>query len=463
MTQRRSLVGLRRRVAAGALAWTAVLLVPAMPHAQSSPSVTFTLDQRLEGSRNTRLTIPSEGNALQSVTRLGFDLETSTRVEQLRLSGAAAIRLGRSPGDRLDTVDDPQFRLSYVREGVDSGFSVAASVRRSQLEFLRLSDFLDEDGELDLPEDFEDLARTGRRTAYNLDAGLVLGREAAPLGLSLTLGVGGIDYSQGAQLADVRTLRAGVETRARFSPVLTGTLGYRREERREGSAPRERRVTDTVFAGLSYVVSPRTEVSGVLGWSRVDRTGTEIRREEGAIGSLDITTDTPSGPIGVSLSAENLEAGQRFQASLNRGLELRVGALSGSIGAVRQPGGDTDVIGRIAFSQPLRTGSVNVALARTAVGNEDPRIRTTLTTGMTYQINSVSSFGLRGDYARTSGALDINRVEQAGVTASYSHQLTRDWALTSGVGYRVRNEADLGRARSPEVFIGLGRSFVWPL
>lgn len=196
---------------------------------------------------------------------------------------------------------------------------------------------------------------------------------------------------------------------------------------------------------------------------RVERTGTNPSREEGLIGNFGMVTDTPLGPIGLQLGAEQIEAGQRLSGSISRTLETPTGALSGSVGAARQPGGDVNLIGTVGWSQPLPTGNINVALSRASVGNEDPRVRTTLSTGLTHQINSVSSIGLRADYARTDASALRGSLEQATVSATYSHQLTPDWALNSGVSYRQRREASGATARSPEVFLGMGRSFEWPL
>ncbi len=460
----RPLRGLSRRAVAGVLLCSAAVAAPVVANEPAQPRLAFTLDQRLEASGNTRLSIPSEGSTVQSVTRLGFALTSDTRVEQLRLTGSSAFRLGRTPDGRINEFDDPRLGLSYRREAGDSEFAVSATVRRSQLEFLRLTDFLDEDGNLDLPEDFEDLVRTGRRTSYDLDGRLLIGREAAPFGVTLTLGVGGIDYSSGAPLADIRTWRAGVQTRARLSPVMTATLGYQRQERREEAAPRNLRVTDAVSAGLSYDVSRRTQVSASLGWTRVDRTGTLTRRQEGLTGSFGLNTDTPLGPVGLTLSAQQIEAGERVSGSVNRTLALPGGGnLSGSVGIVQQAGGDPALIGRLGWSRPLPSGGINLSLARAAIGNDDPRIRTTLSSGLTHEINRVSSVRVNANFAQTTGSATRNQLEQADLSATYSHQLTPDWALTSGVGYRLRREGSLGRANSPEVFVGMGRSFDWPL
>ncbi|MGY6633833.1 MAG: hypothetical protein ACXIU8_08815 [Alkalilacustris sp.] len=453
------------RIVGGLLLCVAVVAPPAVANEPALPRLTFGIDQRLESARNRALTIPSEGTTTQSVTRLSFGLLTATPREQLNLSGTTAYRFGRTPEDgTLRIFDDPRVSVSYLREGGDSAFSISASARRSRQEFLGIEDFIDDDGFLDLPEDIDDLTRFGRRTSYNVASSLALGQEAAPFGVTFTLGAGAILYGGGAPQADIRTVSGEVSTRYRLSPVLTATLGVRRDERREDTAPRQKRVTDAITAGISYALSERTFVSATLGYSRVDRTGGGLdRRERGLVGGFDVTTDTPLGPVGLGLDSEVLETGQRVSGSLRRTLELPFGTLSGAVGATRQPGGDVSPIGSLSYAQPLPTGNFTVNLNRSAVGNADPRTRTTLSAGLTHDINSVSGVSLRADYAETSSTPTRPRLERSSITATYRHQLTADWALNSGVSYRQRREGALGSARSPEVFLGLGRQFDWPL
>lgn len=452
------------RALGGVALCAAVAAAPAVANEPSSPTLTFGIDQRFETARNRGLTIPSEGETTQSVTRLSFGLVSETTIQRLSLSGGGAYRIGRSPDDdSLRVFDTPQLSLSYLREGVDSSFSVTASARRARQEFLGIEDFIDDEGLLDLPEDFDDLTRFGQRTSYDIDARLALGEEAAPFGVTFTLGASAIDYSDGAPQEDIRILRGAVDTRFRLSPVLTTTLGVRREERREGSDPTEKRITDAATVGVIYDLSQLTSLSANLGYSRVDRTGTTVRREEGLVGGLDLSTDTPLGPVGLGLNTEVLETGQRVSGVVRRSLELPMGTLSGSLGAARQPAGDVGAIGTLSYAQPLRTGDLTLNLSRTPVGNEDPRTRTSLSLGVTHDINSVSGIALRADYSETTGTATRNRREDGAISATYRHQLTADWTLNSGVAYRIRREGALGSARSPEIFVGLGRSFIWPL
>lgn len=454
-----------RHLLAGALTCAAAVAAPVAANESANPRLTFGFDQRIETLGNAGLDIPSLGDTTQAVTRLSFGLTSETLSDSLSFTGGASFRLGDVPEGRIARFDDPRLDLSYRREGADSQFTIRGSFRRSRLDFLRsLLDFVDEDGELDLPEDFEDLTGRGQRTAYDLEAQLALGQSDAPFGVTLTLGAGGIDYSSAANRDDVRTIRGGIDTRYRLSPVMTATLGYSRSERREGSAPVERRDTDRVTSGLTYALSPRTDLRATLGYSRIDRSGTVSTREEGIEGSVDVDVETLDGTYGFGIDVRRIEAGVLASARLRRGLELRSGGLSGTLGATRLPGGTAALTGGLGWNYDTRDGGLTVNLARSVGGDEDdPRIRTTLSAGYTYDINSVSGFSLRADHARSSGTALTNRVEQSSLRATYTHQLTADWALNSGVGYRERTEQGVGRARSPELFLGIGRQYEWPL
>ncbi|MGY6410463.1 MAG: hypothetical protein ACXIUV_05485 [Alkalilacustris sp.] len=447
------------------MAGAAVLLAWPASGDLPTPRLTFGFDQRLESIGNAGLDVPSPGRTTQAVTGLSFGLFSETPRDTLSLTGGTAFRLGDRPQGTISDFDNSRLGLSYRREGGDSEFTVGGTVRRARLETLRsIEDFIDADGELVLPEDFEDLRGEGRRTDYNVTTQLALGQSAAPIGVIFSLGASGILYDDGAAEPDVRTERGGVETRFRFSPVLTGTLGASRERRREFAAVTERRVTDRVDVGVIYALSPRIDLRAGVGYSRVDRTGSETRREEGVVGSFDLGIAGPLGDLGLFVNTQQRETGQQVTGGVRRALELPGGALSGSLGATRLPSGDTSLITTLNLRQDLRDGPLTVNLSRQAVGEDDDlRIRTVASASYTHEINSVSSFGLRADAARSESSPRSNQVDQGSLGLTYNRALTADWSLTSGVAYRIRREENVGTARSPEVFIGLGRSFIFPL
>ena len=71
-------------------------------------------------------------------------------------------------------------------------------------------------------------------------------------------------------------------------------------------------------------------------------------------------------------------------------------------------------------------------------------------------MNELSSISLDLSYELRDAASE--RIEQVSFGAGYQHKLTADWALDTGVGYRIRNDGD-GHAESPTLFVSISRSF----
>ena len=453
------------RFAAAGTAALVMALMPAM--AQQNPGglrLTGGVEQRLEAGRNLGLAIPAEGSTLQSVTRLSLGLDSETRTERFSIGASSALRFGRGPGGRISGFDDPQLRFSYAREGARSGLDLGGSYRRSQVEFLRaLSDFADEDGVIVLPEDFEDLTGSGRRTERALRGRLELGRDM-PLGLVLNARHSGIGYSgvTNPDLFDTRRDELGATLRMQLSPVATATLGAGRNRYRAENAAQTRRITDRLDLGLAYDVSPVLRLDAGLGWRRIDsREFGVTTRREGATGRLGLVQTLPDGEISARFNADRDQTGTRQTLRVGRKLDRPDGEISGSIGLTRTPAGRTEAIGDLAWRRDLPAGSITAQLSRSVAitGADETRLRTLA--GLTYRhaINENSAVSLRFDYSQSSATATQNRLRRTDLNAVYSHQMTRDWALNLGANYRVRQEQGVGRSAAPSVFLTLGRQF----
>jgi hypothetical protein len=439
---------------------TGLVAAPFLP-ARPDTLLTFGLDQNFTYGRNENLEVPREGSSSLSSTRLSFGILTETAIDRFRVDGRTQYRLGNRPGESVSEFEEPFLSFSYNRDGADSGFDVRGSFRRSQEDFNRsLDDFLNEEGVLELPVGFEDFTGEGVRTDYNLSSRLVLGREAAPIGMTLELGIRGTDYSDGATDPDRETVFGSSAFRLRLSPVLDGRIRYGYSRFTEDTLPvQERRHTHSAQAGFVYSISPVTALDVGLGYTRIDSNIPEDR-QEGINARFDIGRELPDGEIGIGLNVDQTIDGQEGSLVLRRSLQLPDGSLSGRIGVSRlRESGDTALIGGVDWSRTLPTGRVSVGLNRSLVGDEDLRYRTTLFGTYAHNINEVSSLSLRIGYVHSTETEEANRIEQFNVGATYTHQLTPDWALNTGVTYRVRDEATVGRATSPAVFLGIGRQF----
>ena len=112
----------------------------------------------------------------------------------------------------------------------------------------------------------------------------------------------------------------------------------------------------------------------------------------------------------------------------------------------------------------LPSGSISFNFGRSASTNGlnqeilDTRIGVTYG----YVISSVSNLGLSLDWGKSEDTNPIggaSTIERTDLTASYSHDLTSDWSLTSGMTYRMKTETGKADANSTAVFVTLGRNF----
>lgn len=450
-----------------AAACAAVVTMTGAAAAQELRGVRMTLglQQGVEAGRNLALATPAEGTTLRSLTDLNLRFLSETRTQQLSFDTGTRLTLGdvRNGNDRIFT--DPQFRLSYRREGVDSLLTVGARFRTSRVRFLRtLDEFIDEDGVLVLPEDFTDLTGAGTRTDFGLNAGLEIGREAAPIGLTLRAALDGRSYANvtNPSLFDARTVNLGATMRLRLSPVASAFLTVDRGRTRNEDAVSTRRSSDRVSVGLTYDIDPATRMTGSLGLSRRDTTelGVRVNRSEGAVGQFALTREMPGGVVSGRFGVERVDAGQRMNLSASRSWERPLGAVAGELGLTRGPGGEVNAIGSLDWRRETPDGDVTVALRRsvgTTAANEE-RINTTLSLRYGHRFTEVSSVSLRLDHAIADATPSASGVQRTDVGISYAHQLTPDWALNTGVNYRTRR-SDGRRATSPSVRISLGRSF----
>lgn len=456
--------GWRRAAILGAGVAALAALGAAQAQELRGPRLTIDIDNRLETGRNLGLAIPSEGGATRASTGVELRLSSETPIQRFSLDTGLRYTVRRGADPDGSGFSDPRLRFSFQRDGVDSLFSLSANVRRSQVDFLRdLLDFVDEDGILVLPEDFNDLTGVGRRLDYSAEARLELGREAAPAGISLVAAASGIDYTDAAaNLNDTRRFRLGATGRLRLSPVATATLSLNHNRFRTDDLAATDRRTNSLSTGISYELDPITTLGAGIGYSRIETREFGIeRRSEGLTGDLSFGRTLPDGDLSARLGVSRVEAGQRVDVTVGRGFERPGARFSGSIGLTRGPGGDTDVIGALGWARELPNGTVSANLNRAVSVNADDeeRLTTTLRVGYTHAFSEISSVELRISYGFSDGGTAGDDLRRTDLGATYRHRLTRDWSLNGGITYRVRDESGVGRSNSPSVFLALGRQF----
>jgi hypothetical protein len=372
---------------------------------------TFGIEQRLELGRNLDLAVPASGQTTASVTRLSFGVVSQTGLDLLEFNASTALVVQRSD-DTSGTEAElgrPELTFRYTREVPNAIFMIAAQYRRDDV------DAFDED----LGED----DATGTRTDYGADFRIETGRTV-PVGFAFSAAYDRTQYGDTADpdLLDTDTVEVGVETLLRFSEVAIGHigLGYLRED--EAGPTGTLSETVTASAGMDYTL-PNGMATALLSLSRDDQDR------------------------------------DRATFEIGRALDLPAGAVTARLGITHASPGGTDLIGALQWSQDLPSGTFDVRLERSVDFDDDTNgsvLDTALTVSLTREVNAVSSMGL--DFSHEVSEAPLERIEQSELAAVYRYQLTDDWGLDSGVRYRVRRDAD-GRSESPDVFVGISRSF----
>lgn len=402
-------------------ALTATIALQGLPAAAQEGGLryVFSLSERLEASRNPGLSTPAGDDSLNAVTSLSFGLTSSTQTEELSLALDGGLRLSQTGSEAVDTgIDGPQLAFGYERSAANASFSASLDYSDARIETLRpLSDFLNEDGEVELPSNPDDLVGTGIRRATGASVRLDLG-TAAPLGVSLEAGFDRTDYADvsDADLVDSQSLSLGATARLRLSETLSGDVSLTQRIYEAEDAAATRRVTQGLDIGLAQEISPRLSLSAGIGASVAQTDGDAAEKSTTARVGLDLAL--PNGGLAFDISQDSAEIS--WQQDLPRG----------SIGAALSHRPDAD-----------GTGSTSVAALN-----------------YSQSLSAVSGLNLGLSYSDFSDPGE-NDVARADLTASYTHSLTEDWGLSVGANLSRRDEATEGAANSSTLFLSLSRSF----
>lgn len=423
MTRKRSRVGLG--MVSGAVLALA-LTVPGQAQ-EGGRRLSFGISERLEATRNPGLTSPSDGTRYRADTRVDMTLSSITRTQSLTFSADAALRAASGPGI-TDTYEltRPNVSASYERLGPGSSFTLSARLRSEDIAFLRpLEDFIDDDGVLVLPEDFQDLYGSGTRRTYGATTGLRFG-EDGPLGMGVRAGATVTDYvDAGPALFDHKRYWATLDTRARLAPGrdLTTTLRYSRSE------------SDDPTVATNDVIGADTR----LVFARRD------------------------GQVSIGGGIEDSINGTRASASAGWQRQLPDGSLGLTLGATRTISGSLALTGSANLSRTYAFGTVG-ANVRRSVGEDSSnaeRIATGATVNFSRSLTKTTGLSLGADLAQTTSTMTDLSVTNVSLRTSINHQLSPDWNMNLGYSHYWRNDenSSAGWVGSDVVFFGISRRF----
>lgn len=409
--------------------------------------MTFGVENRLEVVRNDDLLVPAGGTDVANVTVLSFGLTSETQIDRLTFGarGAAIIENTADAGTELD-FGRAALTLDYHREVPSAVLDISAELRNDDVA---------------TSDDLAEADETGTRTDYALSARLETGRTSA-VGFAFGLGYSQTDYQDVSDpdLFDTREASADAAVILHFSEVASGRIGLRYSETEEESPGTTVSESLTSYVGLDYAVSERLDLSAELGYAEIE---TEdfgvIERETGPDLRVAATYDLPVGTASAALRVtQDSDEGQRQTLEFGRDFETPVNTVSARLGITRADSTGTDLVGSLSWSHTLPDGALGLDIARSvSFDDDDEEVETsTLAISWLKNISEISSISLEMEYEQSDSATES--IEQVSFGAGYTHRLTEDWNLDTGVGYRVRDDAD-GRARSPSVFVALSREF----
>ena len=455
----------QRIVHAATASGLTLLILPAF--AQENPGVRMTagIEQKFEAGDNLALEDPEEGSTVLSTTTLSFGLVTETANQSLEVDGSVALRAGEIPSNSdIDTgLVEPRIAFKYMRESSNALLNFNGSYRESDISFSpAVTDFVDLNGVINLPPDFEDLEGSGTRRSYQFNTSLEVGRNA-PLGFVFDAGVSGITYDQqSANLNDTFRYNTGVRANLRFSPVTTGFASYNFDHFESDDASNEDRDTNAYEVGVSQQLSPRASFEAALGFTDINQSENGISSStSGATGRLSVSLAMPDGQLTGSFVASRDQDGPRQSLTVGRTFVLPAAQLALSVGATSEDGNDPSLIGSVNYTQELPTGSIRVGLNRnvTVDDDDDERITTTADMGYKYDINNISSLGVDFSLGIAEGTGNNDDTQRADLSASYNYDLTKDWTVSTGVAYKIRDEDNSSTSDSTSIFVTFKRDF----
>ncbi|MGM0661864.1 MAG: hypothetical protein ACQEUH_11895 [Pseudomonadota bacterium] len=444
------------------------------------PVLTFGISSTLSATDNYDLSPDNEESSELFDTRLSLGYRNRRANDTLSFDASGVLRAIEPPRG-ANTFDDRSARLGYQRQGVNSALSFGANYSLSSVDardpFDRDRFLLDED----LPEDEDPAFEEDPldETDLSLDRGdeQEIGAQFRfetglndPLGVVLTGRYRDRSFTDTTDpdLFDSETFTLSGTTRVTITPITEARVVLTYRDYSADDAPRTDRQTSSVNLGLNQRLSAVDTLDVSLGVRRIetDETIGGTRRsdtETGGIGSLSLSRELTRGTIGTTFEVDQSENGQTMTWEVNRALPLPRGSLSFSVGATRNVANDIVPSGSLNFTHEMPRSTLTASLSqdiRTSDRSNELR-STRASVGYDYQINSLSSVGVSANFAELarSGGPELNDTTRADLRATYRYTLTRDWQLSTGYEYRIREEDNIGDATSNRIFLTLQRSF----
>lgn len=432
------------------------------------PVLTFGISSTLSATDNYYLDPNNSENAELFDNRLSFGYETRRANDVLSFDLSGVLRANEPPGGSR-TLDNQRARLGYDWQGVNSALSFGAHYSLASVSSRDPFDdnlFFEDNPleEADLTEDQGDEEQISSRfsleTGLNDPVGFIIEGRYRDRSFANTID---------PDLFSTETFNLSATTRVTLSPVADTRVVLRYEDYSADDAPQTDRQISSISLGLTQALSQIDTLDISLGFQQIDTEETvggfrQSETETGLIGAIDFTRELTRGTIGTSLDVSESVNGRTATWLVNRAMPLSRGALEISLGAASDVDDTILPVGSVDFVHEMKRGTFTASLERqVTTSTRSNELRTTRASlGYNYEINSMSNLFLSANFAELaqSGGPAVNDTFRADLSATYSREITRDWRLSSGYEYRIRDEDGVGSASSNQVFLTLERDFV---
>lgn len=430
----------------------------------SGLNVTLDYLSSLRHDDNLRLTDPSLGSTTWWENSLILGVVNQTPGSTLTLDLSGLYRIANEPIIGTESsFSDPSAQLTYQQTRSNSRFQLLASYRERDLAFNRSLTDINLDGTIDA-SDVIGTVGDQINTRGNLDWETGL---AGPLGFRFTYNHRERRYSNtiDPSLFDNSADDYAATASLRISPVLQGNIRVGYTDFTADDTVRTDRQTTTVSTGATYDVSSITTVSANIGYTQVDDT-------QRATNTNDVTEDfiwnfawnktLPDGSADIQLDQSFGVNGSRTNATFGRSFQRPSGVFSFNAGFTRGPFDEVTPIGQIDYSYRVASSQIGATIQRrvgTSTASRETRETAAFLT-YDYFINQVSALTFSVSYIEQEddGSGPSNQRQRGTFDASYTHAITKNWAMNVGYQYEMDDQSGF-KASSNSVFLTLGRRF----
>ena len=411
------------------------------------------------------VTNPEEGSSALSTSSFALQLESITRTQEFRLQTGGSLRYGHLPEGSTQSTGfvDPFVSLYYKREGAASRFTFDARLSETSIsQAAPLWEFSDEDGLIAPPADLGQLTGTGTRQGYAVRTELETGIDS-PIGFRLGLRAEGADYEDATSTSLTPYDRYTVtgSTYFRFNEITSAVLDLRYSHYSNDSGDPDRE-TKTAEVGFDRDLASGGTLSARIGYTQTDQGDLALGSEaDGVTGRLGYSQPLLNGSLGATYGRTRDSDGEIDNVMLSRRLELPLGRVDVRLGATSLYGASPELVGGLGYNGSTRTGGYSVRLDRTVTSdsNDENRFTTLFSAQYSQDLTAYSSFVASLSYYQLDETSLENGVEQTNLRLGYQYELTQDWSLNSGISLRSRDEDNVGKADSQEVYLNIARKF----